>query len=149
MQEKFLMKEVQQRADAVLLSSRENKYSVSGLYSGSGYVLLCEDETFVLVDGRYYTEMQQKNKTDTICLLDKEHPFEKVLDSILEKKQVQYLGFENTIEFSTYKELERNIKPTLVDLDLQGMRCIKRPEEIEIIRSACRIAAEAYTTLLS
>ena len=49
-----------QQLDAVLLSSRQNKQPHLGISTGSGYVLISRESAHILVDSRYYVEVEAR-----------------------------------------------------------------------------------------
>lgn len=58
-----------QQLDAVLLSSRQNKQPHLGISTGSGYVLISRESAHILVDSRYYADVEPARKaTSCICL---------------------------------------------------------------------------------
>lgn len=135
--------------DAVLLTSRENKYYTAGLYSGSGYVFLCQDETYVIVDGRYYTDMKQKNQSDVVLLMEESKPYWKIINQLAAEKKIDSIGIENTMDLVTYRSIEKNLNVSLIDMDLTSLRAVKQTREIEEIKSACEIAVKAYDYIQS
>lgn len=48
-----------QQLDAVLLSSRQNKQPHLGISTGSGYVVISRESAHILVDSRYYVELEE------------------------------------------------------------------------------------------
>lgn len=140
---------INQCTDGILLTSRENKYYTAGLYSGSGYVLVCEDETFVIVDGRYYTEMKQNNSINTVCLMDSINTFDKIINEIMDQKKIYSLGIEDTVEVGTYLKIKTKLNADLKVTNLLSLRCIKKEEEIKNIKEACQIAVKTYEYILS
>ena len=49
-----------QQLDAVLLSSRQNKQPHLGISTGSGYVVISRESAHILVDSRYYVEVEAR-----------------------------------------------------------------------------------------
>lgn len=59
-----------QQLDAVLLSSRQNKQPHLGISTGSGYVLISRESAHILVDSRYYADVEaHTGATNCICLM--------------------------------------------------------------------------------
>ncbi len=50
----------EQQLDAVLLSSRQNKQPHLGLSTGSGYVVISRESAHILVDSRYYADVEAR-----------------------------------------------------------------------------------------
>lgn len=49
-----------QQLDAVLLSSRQNKQPHLGISTGSGYVVISRESAHILVDSRYFVEVEAR-----------------------------------------------------------------------------------------
>ena len=49
-----------QHLDAMLLSSRQNKQPHLGISTGSGYVVISRESAHILVDSRYYVEVEAR-----------------------------------------------------------------------------------------
>ncbi|MFP1483992.1 aminopeptidase P family N-terminal domain-containing protein [Escherichia coli] len=59
-----------QQLDAVLLSSRQNKQPHLGISTGSGYVVISRESAHILVDSRYYVEVEARAQGYQLHLLD-------------------------------------------------------------------------------
>ena len=135
--------------EGVLFTSRENKYYTAGLNSDSGYVLIFQGELHIIVDGRYYTDMKQKNENNFhIHLLNNEHPLGQIINGILTKHAISCLAVEETMTLAAYKQLKGSIFADLKPMDFSALRRIKNECEITEIKKACNIAAKAYEQLL-
>lgn len=51
-----------QQLDAVLLSSRQNKQPHLGISTGSGYVVISRESAHILVDSRYYADVEARTQ---------------------------------------------------------------------------------------
>ena len=102
-----------QQLDAVLLSSRQNKQPHLGISTGSGYVVISRESAHILVDSRYYVEVEARAQGYQLHLLDATNTLTTIVNQIIADEQLQTLGV---------------------------LRHIKTPEEVEKIRLACGIA---------
>ena len=59
-----------QQLDAVLLSSRQNKQPHLGISTGSGYVVISRESAHILVDSRYYADVEARTQGYQLHLLD-------------------------------------------------------------------------------
>ena len=57
-----------QQLDAVLLSSRQNKQPHLGISTGSGYVVISRESAHILVDSRYYVEVEARARRTRLPL---------------------------------------------------------------------------------
>lgn len=138
-----------QEADAFLFTSRENKYYLASLMSDRGYVLVCENRTYVIVDGRYYSEMCEKNQKNIVVRMDETTSFYDHMENIIEKEQLHSIAIEHTMDIKTYHNLKHNIQLCFNPCDLSFIRITKNEQEIRNIKKACEIVDEVYVQILS
>ncbi|MCH4014707.1 MAG: aminopeptidase P family protein [Solobacterium sp.] len=135
--------------DGVIVSSRENKYYLAGLYSSRGYVLSCHDEMEVLVDGRYYAEMKHRYPQENIILCSDHTAMVHEINAFIRRGRISKVGLEgNYLTYQAYQKLADEIDCEAVSVDLDGLRKIKDSFEIESMRKACRIACDSLQEIL-
>ena len=83
-----------QQLDAVLLSSRQNKQPHLGISTGSGYVVISRESAHILVDSRYYADVEARTQGYQLHLLDAMHTLATIVRQIIADEQLQTLGFE-------------------------------------------------------
>ena len=83
-----------QQLDAVLLSSRQNKQPHLGISTGSGYVVISRESAHILVDSRYYVEVEARAQGYQLHLLDATNTLTTIVNQIIADEQLQTLGFE-------------------------------------------------------
>lgn len=149
MKKSEIEKRVTQREDVYLFTSRENKYYLASLLSDSGYVVVCDQQTYVLVDGRYYTDMLDRNKDDVILLIDEHTSFTDHMSHIMKEQQASTIGIENTMDLSTFQKLKETLSFTLTICDFSFLRMKKKSYEQNCMRKACAIVDETYIHMLS
>ena len=130
-----------QQLDAVLLSSRQNKQPHLGISTGSGYVLISRESAHILVDSRYYVEVEARAQGYQLHLLDATHTLATIVNQIIADEQLQTLGFEGQqVSWETAHRWQVELNAKLVSATPDVLRQIKMPEEVEKIRLACGIA---------
>ncbi|EFA1504281.1 aminopeptidase [Escherichia coli] len=130
-----------QQLDAVLLSSRQNKQPHLGISTGSGYVVISRESAHILVDSRYYVEMEARAQGYQLHLLDATNTLTTIVNQIIADEQLQTLGFEGQqVSWETAHRWQSELNAKLVSATPDVLRQIKTPEEVEIIRLACGIA---------
>lgn len=135
--------------DAILFTSRYNKGYLAGLYSGSGYVLVTSDSSYVFVDSRYYEEIKRENKVSSIILANSSSDFFEFLNNYICENKVKQIGFEgDDLSYSKYKTFSSKIDCELCSMDFSALRRIKSTQEISNIKKACEIVDSAYEHIL-
>ena len=142
----------QMRADglsALLFTSRENKFYLAGLYSGSGYILLTEKDIYAIVDGRYYLAQKKRMTEGTVLLIDADCTAAGHIRRILQEEAIGRIGFEkDEVTVGVWEKWQRDIPAEWVPLSLPHLRSVKTCEELSCIRRACRIADQGYEHIL-
>lgn len=132
---------VQQQLDAVLISSRQNKQPHLGISSGSGYVLISQTHAHILVDSRYYADVQDRVEGYQLHLLDGDRTLTTITNQVIAAEHLQTLGFEGSqVSWNTAQRWQQDLHVTLVSASLDTLRQIKTESEIARIRAACQIA---------
>ena len=126
-----------QQLDAVLLSSRQNKQPHLGISTGSGYVVISRESAHILVDSRYYVEVEARAQGYQLHLLDATNTLTTIVNQIIADEQLQTLGFEGQqVSWETAHRWQSELNAKLVSATPDVLRQIKTPEEVEKIRLA-------------
>ncbi|MFQ3382446.1 aminopeptidase [Escherichia coli] len=72
-----------QQLDAVLLSSRQNKQPHLGISTGSGYVVISRESAHILVDSRYYADVEARTQGYQLHLLDATNTLTTIVNQII------------------------------------------------------------------
>ncbi|HHJ2765040.1 TPA: aminopeptidase P family N-terminal domain-containing protein, partial [Escherichia coli] len=80
-----------QQLDAVLLSSRQNKQPHLGISTGSGYVVISRVSAHILVDSRYYADVEARTQGYQLHLLDATNTLTTIVNQIIADEQLQTL----------------------------------------------------------
>ncbi|MDN6730564.1 MAG: Xaa-Pro peptidase family protein [Atopostipes suicloacalis] len=135
--------------DALLLTSKANKFYFGGRYSDRGYVLLLkyQREPIYFVDYRSASDIGDEYQK--IVLQKDDNPVDVVIKYI-KTTNIKYFGLEvdhlSYNQFINFQEHLKSLQIESVDADI--LRYIKSDEEIETIRKACQIADESYLSFL-
>lgn len=131
----------EQKLDAMLISSRQNKQPHLGISTASGYVLVSLKSAHVLIDSRYFADVQARAAGYQMHLLSGTQTLASVANRLIQTENLQTLGFEGAqVSWDTAHRWQRELDATLVSASLSPLRQIKTPQEIARIREACRIA---------
>ncbi len=121
-----------QQLDAVLLSSRQNKQPHLGISTGSGYVVISRASAHILVDSRYYGEVEARAQGSQLHLLDATNTLTTIVNQIIADEQLQTLGFEGQqVSWETAHRWQSELNAKLVSATPDVLRQIKTPEEVE------------------
>ena len=77
-----------QQLDAVLISSRQNKQPHLGISTGSGYVVISRESAHILVDSRYYVEVEARAQGYQLHLLDATNTLTTIVNQIIADEQL-------------------------------------------------------------
>ena len=132
--------------DAFLLTSRENIFWFINQNYSAGWIIITEQENYLLIDGRYYQislDSQLINITDII----KVSSYEKGLCIFLANKlKIQRIGFES--DSVTYLKVlkwgENNPNHKFIPVNTSFLRSIKTKNEIRDIAGAAKIGDIAF-----
>lgn len=133
--------------DAILFYSTENRFWYSDFISTLGYLLVTKKDSYLFVDGRYYTEAKIKAKN---VIVKRFNNIYQELDNILRELNIKNLGFEsNFVTVAQVQEWENkldyiNFQP----YNFHELRMVKNSQEIERIAKACEITDLAFQDIL-
>lgn len=131
----------EQKLDAMLISSRQNKQPHLGISTASGYVLISRHSAHVLIDSRYYADVRARADGYQVHLLGGAQTLTSVVNSLLVAEDLQTLGFEGAqVSWDAARRWQGEFQAKLVSALLEPLRQIKTAQEIALIREACRIA---------
>lgn len=139
-------------ADALLLQNEANMHYVCGFSPSEGMILVTPAAVYQLVDSRY-TETARLHAKDTgVQVTEIRTGFWEELAILLEKIDCQILLFEDrTIAYRQYTRLQGIFSGELrpVGNGVLELRNVKEPWEIDLMKTANRIAEKAFTELLN
>lgn len=134
-------------ADSLLVSNPANVRYLSGFSNPSdARVIVSADEIFLVTDGRYIAQAKAESKIEY-----KIFSIDTTLNDFVAKLAGKKLAVEaNYMSLSSYKELNEKLGyQALVAEDMIApLRLIKTEHELEQIRTAAKIADDAFTHIL-
>ncbi len=141
-------------ADFFLISSPKNVFYLSGLASSNAYILLGQDQAFLLTDFRYMEAARNKAGLlfEVLDLARRNLP--QAIEDILPAKAKIRLAFEGKhVSHFDYEKLSSSLPSGLSLFSakdwIEGLRQIKDEEEISLIRQAQKIAEKALAETLN
>lgn len=149
--EKLKLKLKEADLDAILIIKRENYMYISGFTGTYAYLVITQNDAFLLTDFRY--GKQAKDEAKLFKVIQYEGRLLDALNDVILSMGIKNLGFEeNVITYKTYTEMKKNLKVKKlkpVDGMIEDIRIVKDAEEIEIIKKAVEIADEAFSHILN
>lgn len=132
--------------DAIIITSSENLYCLSGFSGGEGFLVITRQNNHLIVDGRY--TIQAKNQTKGLSVTEyKNSPYKLIADMKFDK-----IGFEDKkISYNMFKQFYRVMPAvTMIGIsdDLSEIRKIKSEQEISNIKTAEKIGDMAFSHIL-
>ncbi len=145
------MTNIGDNVDAALITNDISRRYLTGMKSSAGLVLVTREESYLLIDFRYYeTARREVNDFEVIMLTDAT----KQLNDLIHKHDVKCIAIEgqnmSVSELSLYQERFPSIvfESDKLSKALMKMRSIKTDEEIAKIEKAQRIAERAFSHIL-
>ncbi len=130
--------------DSALITNRVNIHYLSGFTGSAGVLLISKSERLLFTDFRYIEQATEQAKAFEI----KNTAKFKIGDYA---PNYNSTAFENTsisyADFLRYSKVFKNLIP--IDNAIMEMRSIKNAEEINNIRTAAKIADDAFTHILT
>lgn len=143
----------EQNLDAILIKSKTMKKYLATLTGSGCQVLLTKDNGYLIVDGRYITEANEK-EYDLTIILHAPHKTGRnylgTVEELLHKHQCRNLGVESSqMLIKEYQEAEKlGVGIRLLDKEIAMLRIQKDEEEITVMKEAVRITDEIYAKVL-
>lgn len=147
-----LRKELQMKSsDAVLITSPENRFYLSGFKGSSGVLLITQEKNYLLTDFRYMD--QAREEAPDFEIINHERNIYPVIMSYVKKHIIQKLGIEfGKLAVQDFKEIE-NLNPSLKLFNCEEavykLRMIKDQEEIGYFKKGIALCDQAFDHILS
>ena len=138
-------------ADAIFVTSEQNRYYATGFASSAGELIICGDGTSALfIDARYFEEASREiSGAEVICSHDK--PVYELMNAFFKEHGINKLAVEEgSLSYAAYTRIDAKLEPEFVpgQAILRDLRAIKSDEEMEFLVGAQRIADRAFTNTL-
>lgn len=136
-------------ADAILLHSPQNRLWFTRFSSSLGYVLLCKNKTYLLIDGRYHTMAIESKHLINVDEIINMSNASKQINELIDKLNIKKMIIESDWVFVNQIEIwSKAFKAKLVKVDTSKIRMIKDEWEVEQIKKACDITNQVFEQTL-
>ena len=136
--------------DGILISKKENYTYLSGFNGSAATLFITPRQKIIFTDPRY-TE-QGKFQAKDFTLITYKNNFLEELKKKLHELEINTLGFESEVlSYKTYQEYSKNLTGfhlTPLGREIDRLREVKDPEEIDKIKNAVRLADLAFSNVL-
>ena len=146
------MERMPEKVDAAIIQSNENRYYLTGFQSSAGIIFATREKSYFIIDFRYIEAARCNVKDCEVVLL--ENSIEQ-LNALIKKHNVSVIGIENDrMNVYEFKKLRKELHNCeildcgCISRELDSMRMIKSPYEIELIKQAQDLTARTFLHVL-
>ena len=138
-------------AQAIFVTSDQNRYYATGFASSAGELIICGDgHAALFIDARYFEEAS-RSITQVEVIRSNDKPVYEMMNDYFKAHNVTKLAVEEgALSYAAYTSLQSKLEPAFVPGQslLRDLRAVKSDEEMEILITAQRIAEKAYRNTL-
>ena len=138
--------------NGLLLTSRYSRYYGAEFDIAEGVAIVSAKGCRYFTDSRYIEAAQNGLKGFEVIMVDREHPYTKLLNEAIADFGITTLGFEEVYltvaEFDSYSQ-KLNAKLVPFNSKIYDLRAVKEAWELELMRKAQAIADTAFTEVLT
>ncbi len=139
--------------DAALIVGAVNRRYFSGFSSSAGVVLVTREQSYLLVDFRYFEAAQKKVQGLEVILFQNR---EETIKKLLKKHAVSGVLLEQEVSFKEASFLKNIIDDAgaiavlddTLDQLIREIRMIKSPDELKKMKQAQKVTEEAFSYIL-
>ena len=140
-----------QGVEGFLLTSQTNRFYAASYDVAEGVAVVTAKGSWYFTDSRYIEAAQKHLDGFEVVMTDMEHPFELLINQVIESAGIKILGIEeqylSLMEYNAYKEkLHAELK--FCQSALSGLRDVKEPWELDVMRQAQAITDAAFAAIL-
>jgi len=151
---KFLDEE---KLDAIFISSLPNiiyltNFSDFTTFERDGFVLITKKNQYIFTHGIYKEAVETQVKNFILIDIKRENPINKSVKNIIEKENIQSLGFESfDLKVDEYERLTKEIDKKILKTThlISKLRIQKTTEEIKTIKKACLLGDKAFKFIIT
>ncbi len=133
--------------DGLLLTSRYSRYYGAEFDIAEGVAVISKSGCRYFTDSRYIESAQNGIRGMEVIMVDREHPYTKLLNEAILDFGITTLGYEESyLTVAEFMSYEKNLRAKLVPMHKQisAFRSVKEPWELDCMRKAQAIADVAF-----
>lgn len=139
-----------EQVDGLLLTSRYSRHYGAEFDIAEGIALVTKKGCRYYTDSRYIESAQKGIRGFEVMMVDREHPYTKLLNEAIADFGITALGYEEAYltvaELQTYEQ-KLNAKLIPMHDKISGFRAVKEPWELAHMRNAQAIADKAFSEI--
>lgn len=142
-----------EQVDAFFVTSEVSREYLSGFRAADGWMLITQEEAYLLVDSRYIEAAQNQAKGCKVILFTQ---MLETLRGLVEKHHIQSMIAEQSrvtvAEWNSLKKAFPSVElidSPLLDQELNALRAVKTEKEFADLREAQRLTEEAFERMLT
>ncbi|MBO4896995.1 MAG: aminopeptidase P family protein [Clostridia bacterium] len=135
-------------ADALLVTSHENRFYLSGFYGTAGYLLITKESAYLITDSRYTLQAKEQAK-DFHVITKAETDFSPIAETAENIKSLLYEDTRMSVfTFSALKDALPKTELLPCGEKISHLRRSKTPAEVKKIKAALSLAESAFLYVL-
>ena len=137
--------------DAILLTSPQNRFYVTGFHSSAGIALISGNRAVFSTDFRYIEAARAQIRGFELVMVESGHSYTDIINEFCREQGVEKLGFEaDSVSYIQYQFYTEKLQAALVPEGglMARLRHVKHDFELERLEKAQRIAEAALEKLL-
>ena len=141
-----------QEADGLLLTSRYSRHYAAEYDISEGVAIVTKAGCRYFTDSRYIEAAEKGIQGFQVMLMDRDHPFQQLINDAIRDFDVQSLGYEEEyISAAQLQSYEKTLKAKLVPMNSQihGFRAVKEEWELDRMRKAQMITDKAFSEVIT
>ena len=138
--------------DGLLLTSRYSRYYGAEFDIAEGVAIVSKAGCRYYTDSRYIESACNGIQGFEVIMVDREHPYTKLLNEAIADFGITTLGYEeNYLTVAEFQLYEKNLNAKLIPMHKQisSFRAFKEAWELELMRKAQAIADSAFAEVLT
>ena len=138
--------------NGLLLTSRYSRHYGAEFDIAEGVAIVTKAGCRYFTDSRYIESAENGIKGFEVVMVDRENPYNKLLNEAIADFGVTALGYEeNYLTVAELLDYEKNLKAALVPMnkEIYGFRGVKEDWELELMRKAQDITDKAFSEVLT
>ncbi len=140
------------QVQGLLLTSRYSRYYGAEFDIAEGVAIVSKAGCRYFTDSRYIESAQKGIQGFEVIMVDRENPYTKLLNEAIADFGITALGFEEAYltvaEYDLYNE-KLGVKLVPMNDKISGLRAVKEPWELDLMRKAQDITDTAFAEVLT
>jgi len=137
--------------DAMLLKDPVNRLYATGFSSSAGMLLVTADNTWFIIDSRYFEAAEKFITNAQVVLLDKGSKYDDRVEKLIKDQALSKIGFEDSsLTYAAHLVWLKKFGAELVPAQklINTLRSVKNRREVDCLIKAQRLAEKVFDEIL-